>query len=31
MNQVKAKLKSQFLVDTDVGDVALGYNPASVQ
>ena len=31
MNQVKAKLKSTFIVDQSVGDVTLSYKPTSVQ
>jgi hypothetical protein len=31
MNQVKSKLKSQFAVDPNVGDVTLRYKPTSVQ
>ena len=31
MNQVKSKLKSQFVVDPQVGDVVLSYKPTSVQ
>lgn len=31
MNQVKTKLKSQFVVDSSVGDVVLRYKPTSVQ
>lgn len=31
MNQVKSKLKSQFIIDQNVGDVVLRYKPTSVQ